>query len=83
MKRLKQGPTEQFKMRKCKLKNHKIQKRNSLGGGSIDKETTRPQRRGLGRERTTNNSRIRANRNYSNNNKRGIQDITPRNRIID
>jgi len=46
VKRLKQGPTEQLKRRKSRLKNHKPQKTNNSRGGNTNIETTRSQRRG-------------------------------------
>jgi hypothetical protein len=53
---------------------------SSLGNGSIDRDTTRFQKRGSGRERTTENSRTRIGGNYSSNRRRGIQNIAPKNK---
>jgi hypothetical protein len=51
---------------------------DNLGGGIAYLGTTWTQRRGLGRERTTNSSRIRTSGNYSNNKGKVIEVVTPR-----
>jgi hypothetical protein len=57
--------------------------RNSSKGGSIDKETIRLQRRGPRRERTTYNSITKICGDYSSNRGKGVNNTTPRSRIID
>jgi hypothetical protein len=77
MRRLKQGPLEQFRRRKCRLKNHRTLELSVLKGEGINRKTIRPQRRVLGRERTIKNLETRTSGDYSNNRKKNYLRYKP------
>jgi len=56
--------------------------KDNLGGGGANLGTTRTQRRGPRKERTTDNSRTRIGGNYFRTRDRVIEDVIPRSRTI-
>jgi len=77
------GPIRIAQEEEVQLKNHRTSEEKQLSRRKYRQRNTRLQGRGPKRKKTTNNLRTKVGGVYSSHRRRGIQDITPRNKNID
>jgi len=80
MKRQNQGPMEQFKRKKYRLKNHKTSKNEQFKRRRYSQRYCRTLEEGVRKKKIKGNSRTRKGGGYSDTKKKDIQDTTFGNR---